>query len=86
VIAPKFEEFAKKYTNIQFVKVNVDEVADVATKCEIRGTRYLYHSSYRPSSTPIAMPTFQLYKDGKKVGEIVGADASALESEIKKFA
>ncbi|KAJ3326987.1 Cytoplasmic thioredoxin isoenzyme 2 [Gonapodya sp. JEL0774] len=31
-----------------------------------------------------AMPTFQLYKAGKKVAEIVGANAVALESAIKK--
>lgn len=30
------------------------------------------------------MPTFQIYKDGKKVAEIVGADAAALEKAIQK--
>jgi hypothetical protein len=30
------------------------------------------------------MPTFQIYKDGKKVGEIVGADKNKLEAEIVK--
>ncbi|WPH04403.1 thioredoxin [Acrodontium crateriforme] len=30
-----------------------------------------------------AMPTFVLFKDGEKVGEVVGANPSALEAAIK---
>ena len=30
-----------------------------------------------------AMPTFLLYKDGKQVGEVVGANPVALEAAIK---
>lgn len=30
-----------------------------------------------------AMPTFLLFKDGEKVGEVVGANPNALESAIK---
>ena len=30
-----------------------------------------------------AMPTFLLFKDGEKVGEVVGANPSALEAAIK---
>ena len=30
-----------------------------------------------------AMPTFMLFKDGEKVGEVVGANPVALESAIK---
>lgn len=33
-----------------------------------------------------AMPTFLLYKDGKKVGEVVGANPTALEAAIKQHA
>ncbi len=32
-----------------------------------------------------AMPTFQIYKDNKKVAETVGADAAKLEAKIKEF-
>ena len=31
-----------------------------------------------------AMPTFILFKDGEKVGEIVGANKKALEAAIEK--
>ncbi|KAF2103377.1 thioredoxin domain-containing protein [Rhizodiscina lignyota] len=31
-----------------------------------------------------AMPTFVLFKDGEKVGEVVGANPKALEAAIKK--
>jgi len=30
-----------------------------------------------------AMPTFLLFKDGEKVGEVVGANPKALEAAIK---
>ena len=30
-----------------------------------------------------AMPTFLLFKDGEKVGEVVGANPTALEAAIK---
>jgi thioredoxin-like negative regulator of GroEL len=31
-----------------------------------------------------AMPTFQLFKNGKKIDETVGYNASAIETMIKK--
>ena len=31
------------------------------------------------------MPTFQFFKEGKKVGELVGADPTKLEQEIAKL-
>ncbi|KAJ3098801.1 hypothetical protein HDU97_003717 [Phlyctochytrium planicorne] len=67
VIAPKVDAFAQKYTDAVFLKVDVDEVPDVAESAGIR-----------------AMPTFQLFKDGKKVAEVVGADPAKLEAAITK--
>uniref|UniRef100_A0A0D6R946 Thioredoxin n=1 Tax=Araucaria cunninghamii TaxID=56994 RepID=A0A0D6R946_ARACU len=32
-----------------------------------------------------AMPTFGIYKDGQKVGEVVGADPRALKQKIDSF-
>jgi thioredoxin 1 len=34
-IAPRVAEFAKKYSNVRFYKVDVDEVSDVAQECNI---------------------------------------------------
>ncbi|KAI3657527.1 hypothetical protein MP638_003722 [Amoeboaphelidium occidentale] len=31
-----------------------------------------------------AMPTFQIFKNGQKISEVVGADANKLEAAIKK--
>ncbi len=31
-----------------------------------------------------AMPTFVIFKDGEKVGEVVGANAKALEAAVRK--
>ena len=69
MIAPKVEQFAKEYSAITFIKVDVDEVPEVAEKAGIR-----------------AMPTFQIFKDGKQVLEIVGADPNKLEAAIKSYA
>ena len=35
-IAPKFEELSKKYSTVQFVKVDVDEVSEVADICQVK--------------------------------------------------
>lgn len=35
-IAPIFESLSEQYSNVVFVKVDVDDLADVASKCGIR--------------------------------------------------
>jgi len=65
-IAPKLVEYSEKYTNARFVKLDVDEVSDVAQELGIR-----------------AMPTFIIFKNGEKVGEVVGANTKALEAAIE---
>lgn len=67
VIAPKVAEYSNEYPNVHFIKVDVDEVPDVAQELNIR-----------------AMPTFIIFKNGEKVGEIVGANPPALKAAIEK--
>jgi thioredoxin 1 len=52
---------------IEFVKVDVDALADLAKRLKIS-----------------AMPTFQLYKDGALVEEIVGADFPKISKLVTK--
>ncbi|KAL7750621.1 thioredoxin trx1 [Sorochytrium milnesiophthora] len=49
MIAPKFEEFSTKYSNAVFLKVDVDEAAEIAEKQEVRAmpTFHVYKSSKR---------------------------------------
>jgi thioredoxin 1 len=69
MIAPKYAAFADTYNKATFVKVDVDELGEVAANAKIR-----------------AMPTFQIFVDGKMVAEVIGADVHKLEEEIKKYA
>lgn len=69
MIGPVFEELSTKFESVVFLKVDVDEVDQVAAACGIS-----------------AMPTFQVFKDGKKVDELVGAAKAQLEALIQKHA
>ncbi|KAL2438550.1 hypothetical protein ABEF95_011661 [Exophiala dermatitidis] len=69
VIAPelvKFSESDEFKDKVDFYKIDVDEVPDVAQELGVR-----------------AMPTFMLFKNGQKVGEVVGANKRALEQAIR---
>jgi thioredoxin 1 len=54
---------------VHFIKLDVDEVPEVAQELGIR-----------------AMPTFLIFKNGEKVGEVVGANPPALKAAIEKAA
>lgn len=66
-ISPKVEALARDRRDVVFLKVDVDEVPDVAQSCAIS-----------------AMPTFQLFKRGAKLDEVVGADERRLRALIDK--
>lgn len=69
VIAPKYEEFSEQYTNVAFYTVIGDSSSDANKLMSKQGIR--------------AVPTFQLWKGNKKVCEISGAKAAALEEAIQ---
>lgn len=61
--------FSEQYPSAHFIKVDVDDVPDVAQEVGVR-----------------AMPTFIIFKNGEKVGEVVGANPPALKAAIEKVA
>mmetsp|Transcript_40463 Transcript_40463/g.67795 ORF Transcript_40463/g.67795 Transcript_40463/m.67795 type:complete len:104 (+) Transcript_40463:143-454(+) len=68
MISPFFEELSGKYSNVIFVKIDVDELDSVAASCGVS-----------------AMPTFQVWKGGEKVDEMVGASKEKLEALVVKY-
>eukprot|EP01025_Chloroclados_australasicus_P012681 TRINITY_DN1594_c0_g1_i1.p2 TRINITY_DN1594_c0_g1~~TRINITY_DN1594_c0_g1_i1.p2 ORF type:complete len:118 (-),score=22.84 TRINITY_DN1594_c0_g1_i1:283-636(-) len=68
LIAPKYEQFSVDYDDVVFLKVDVDQVGEVASQCGIS-----------------AMPTFQVFVNGEKVDEVVGAAEEKLKALILKY-
>eukprot|EP01023_Acetabularia_acetabulum_P064141 TRINITY_DN8222_c0_g1_i1.p5 TRINITY_DN8222_c0_g1~~TRINITY_DN8222_c0_g1_i1.p5 ORF type:complete len:118 (+),score=27.13 TRINITY_DN8222_c0_g1_i1:161-514(+) len=68
MISPKFEQMSEEVDDVIFLKVDVDEVSDVASECGIS-----------------AMPTFQVFSNGSKVDELVGASEERLRALIAKY-
>ncbi|RZB93622.1 Thioredoxin H2 [Glycine soja] len=66
-IAPLFNEMAAKFTDAEFIKIDVDELSDVAKEFNVE-----------------AMPTFVLWKKGKEVDRVVGAEKDELKNKIEK--
>lgn len=64
-IAPILEKLSDQYTQANFIKIDVDESADIAQEYGIS-----------------AMPTFFFFKDGEKIGEVIGADPSKIMALI----
>ncbi|RKO91035.1 thioredoxin-like protein, partial [Blyttiomyces helicus] len=64
-MTPKFAAFSEQFTSAKFIKLDIDESREAASKAGVR-----------------SLPTFQIYKKGEKVDEIVGADPAGLEKAI----
>jgi thioredoxin 1 len=67
MISPKFHALATANTNLVFLEVDVDQVAEVAQQVGIE-----------------AMPTFKVFKHGKEIDNMVGANIKGLEAMIVK--
>jgi len=68
-ISPFLEQLSNEMSNVVFLKVDVDELEEIAREENIS-----------------AMPTFYLYKNGKKIADLVGADQARLKSLIEQHA
>ena len=68
MIAPKFQELATQFGNSVVEFIKVN-VDEAAAIAQSEGIS--------------AMPTFRAYKNGQKVGEVVGANLVALQSMIE---
>jgi thioredoxin 1 len=65
MIAPYVEKFSETYKTVNFYKLDVDEVNDVARDYAIS-----------------AMPTFMVFKHGKVVNKIVGANPQGIHGAL----
>ncbi|KAJ3237723.1 Hsp90 cochaperone [Chytriomyces hyalinus] len=61
----RFESLAQKHSEENFVKVDVDEMKNIAATYQIS-----------------AMPTFKLFRNGKILAEVVGADIAQVEKLV----
>ncbi|GMM45528.1 hypothetical protein DAPK24_021030 [Pichia kluyveri] len=65
MIAPYLEKFSDVHTNVDFYKLDVDEISEIARDYGIS-----------------AMPTFLVFKHGKVVDKIVGANPQGINAAL----
>ncbi|RUS33516.1 thioredoxin-like protein [Jimgerdemannia flammicorona] len=97
VISPKFEGFSneKDYSNVIFVKIDVDEIPVRLWPFMHCFTYYAFGTLTNPPHTFLhaqdvseamnirAMPTFLAFRNGQRLGEVVGANVAKLQDLIK---
>jgi len=69
IIAPKFDEFSEKYSNVKFLKVMGDSSPAADKLMRSQGVR--------------ALPSFHFWKNKKQVDSISGAKTQALQEAIE---
>lgn len=69
LMSHRYEELAKKYPQITFLHVDIDEMKDDIPEA----------ASLR------SVPTFVFYKDGAKVAVFSGADAATLRAHVARL-
>ncbi|CAL5355142.1 unnamed protein product [Camellia sinensis] len=71
IIAPAVKEYAQKYSNVEFLKIDMTSpqtpFMDVARKYDVRG-----------------YPTFIMMKNGESVEKVIGANKEELKRAIEK--
>ena len=79
MISPIFEKFAQQISSIGFYKVDVDAAEEISQEVGIRAVSLAFPDRRSCLSYTVQMPTFIAFKNGKKVGEVVGAIPQQLE-------
>ena len=69
MMAPKFAALSEEHPDVAFASVDVDGMDQAVIQ----------------QCDISAMPTFQFYRNGAKVDEIVGANPSKLEALVKQY-
>ena len=95
MIAPYYEELSSEFTGVLFLKVDVDAV-EVSTAwplcllslCRLKSPGA--HSTHMLQDVAAecgvsAMPTFQVWRGGEKVEELVGASKDRLKALVEKY-
>ncbi|WRX20616.1 Thioredoxin domain - like 10 [Theobroma cacao] len=76
-IEPAVHDMAAKFTEVDFVKIDVDELPD-------NGKDMINFLDVAQEFGVQAMPTFVLVKKGKEVDRVVGAQKNDLEKKVEK--